>query len=98
VGLLKRVTSLSASGVRPGLAVIRVGDHPPRALRKEQDQGLREVTIYSQDIQLPAAADESTLLGQIRALNNDPRIHGILVQLPLPRSSRGSVCSRPSVL
>ena len=90
VGLLKRVTSLSASGVRPGLAVIRVGDHPASSVYvRNKIRACGEVTIYSQDIQLPAAADESTLLGQIRALNNDPRIHGILVQLPLPPQFAG---------
>ena len=43
-----------------------------------------EVGLYSEHIELPADADESTLLGRIRTLNSDTRIHGILVQLPLP--------------
>jgi methylenetetrahydrofolate dehydrogenase (NADP+)/methenyltetrahydrofolate cyclohydrolase len=85
VGLLKRATSLSASGVRPGLAVIRVGDHPASSVYvRNKVRACGEVAIYSQDIQLPEATDESTLLGQIQILNKDPRIHGILVQLPLP--------------
>jgi methylenetetrahydrofolate dehydrogenase (NADP+) / methenyltetrahydrofolate cyclohydrolase len=43
-----------------------------------------EVGLYSEHIELPADADESTLLGRIRTLNSDTRIHAILVQLPLP--------------
>jgi methylenetetrahydrofolate dehydrogenase (NADP+)/methenyltetrahydrofolate cyclohydrolase len=86
-GLLKRAAALSASGVRPGLAVIRVGDHPASSVYvRNKIKACGEGGIYSQDLQLPGAADESTLLGQIRILNNDPRIHGILVQLPLPPS------------
>jgi methylenetetrahydrofolate dehydrogenase (NADP+) / methenyltetrahydrofolate cyclohydrolase len=86
VGLSKRAASLSASGVRAGLAVIRVGDHPASsAYVRNKIKACGEAGIYSQDINLPDTADESTLLGQIRILNNDPRIHGILVQLPLPR-------------
>jgi methylenetetrahydrofolate dehydrogenase (NADP+)/methenyltetrahydrofolate cyclohydrolase len=85
VGLLKRAATLSASGVRPGLAVIRVGSHPASSVYvRNKIKACGEGGIYSQDIQLPDAADESTLLGQIRILNNEPRIHGILVQLPLP--------------
>jgi methylenetetrahydrofolate dehydrogenase (NADP+)/methenyltetrahydrofolate cyclohydrolase len=85
VGLLKRAAVLAASGVRPGLAVIRVGSHPASSVYvRNKIKACGEAGIYSQDIQLPDTADESTLLGQIRMLNNDPRIHGILVQLPLP--------------
>jgi len=85
VGLLKRAATLSASGVRPGLAVIRVGSHPASSVYvRNKIKACGEGGIYSQDIQLPDSTDESTLLGQIRILNNEPRIHGILVQLPLP--------------
>ena len=84
-GLLKRAAALSASGVRAGLAVIRVGSHAASSVYvRNKIKASDEAGIYSQDIQLPDTADESTLLGQIRTLNNDPRIHGILVQLPLP--------------
>ncbi len=85
VGLLKRAATLAASGVRPGLAVIRVGSHLASSVYvRNKIKACGEAGVYSQDIQLPDTADESTLLGQIRILNNDPRIHGILVQLPLP--------------
>jgi methylenetetrahydrofolate dehydrogenase (NADP+)/methenyltetrahydrofolate cyclohydrolase len=86
VGLLKRAASLSASGMRPGLAVIRVGDHPASSVYvRNKIKACGDVEIHSQDIQLPDTTDESTLLEQIRVLNEEPRIHGILVQLPLPK-------------
>jgi methylenetetrahydrofolate dehydrogenase (NADP+)/methenyltetrahydrofolate cyclohydrolase len=78
-GLSKRAASLSANGVRPGLAVIRVGDHPASSVYvRNKIRACGEVAIHSQDIHLPDGADESTLLEQIRILNSDPRIHGIL--------------------
>ena len=84
-GLIERAAALAASGVRPGLAVIRVGSHPASSVYvRNKIKACSEAGIHSQDIQLPDTADESTLLGQIRILNQDPRIHGILVQLPLP--------------
>lgn len=85
VGLLKRAAALAAGGVRAGLAVIRVGNHPASSVYvRNKIKACGESGIHSQDIHLPDSTDESTLLGQIRILNNDPRIHGILVQLPLP--------------
>src|SRR5262249_14915931 len=85
--ILGRAATLSASGVRPGLAVIRVGEHPASSVYvRNKIAACSESGIYSQDVHLPATTDETTLLGQIRVLNNDPRIHGILVQLALPRS------------
>ena len=85
VGLLKRASALAAGGMRAGLAVIRVGDHPASGVYvRTKIAACGETGIQSQDIQLPETANESTLLGQIRILNNEPRIHGILVQLPLP--------------
>src|SRR5262245_54206102 len=85
--ILRRAATLSASGVRPGLAVIRVGEHPASSVYvRNKIAACSESGIYSQDVHLPATTDETTLLGQIRVLNNDSRIHGILVQLPLPRS------------
>ena len=87
LGLLKRASALAASGMRAGLAVIRVGNHAASGIYvRNKITACGEAGIYSQDIQLPETADESTLLGHIRMLNNDARIHGILVQLPLPPS------------
>jgi len=85
VGLIRRVAALAAGGVRPGLAVIQVGNHPASTVYvRNKIKACGEAGLYSEHIELPAGADESTLLGRIRILNNDARIHGILVQLPLP--------------
>lgn len=84
--LMKRVAALTASGMRPGLAVIRVGDHPASSVYvRNKIAACGEAGIYLQDIQLPETTGEPALLKQIGVLNNDLRIHGILVQLPLPR-------------
>jgi methylenetetrahydrofolate dehydrogenase (NADP+)/methenyltetrahydrofolate cyclohydrolase len=84
-GLIPRVAALAAIGVRPGLAVLQVGNHPASKIYvRNKVKACGEVGLYSEHIELPADADESTLLGRIRILNNDSRIHGILVQLPLP--------------
>ncbi|HTQ74948.1 MAG TPA: bifunctional methylenetetrahydrofolate dehydrogenase/methenyltetrahydrofolate cyclohydrolase FolD [Burkholderiales bacterium] len=86
VGLLERATALAADGVKPGLAVIRVGDHSAsRVYVRNKIAACSEAGIYSQDLQLPATTSEATLLRQIGILNAEPRIHGILVQLPLPQ-------------
>ena len=85
VGLIRRVAALAAGGVRPGLAVIQVGNHPASTVYvRNKIKACGEAGLHLEHIELPAGADESTLLGRIRILNNDTRIHGILVQLPLP--------------
>jgi methylenetetrahydrofolate dehydrogenase (NADP+)/methenyltetrahydrofolate cyclohydrolase len=84
-GLIRRVAALAAMGVRPGLAVLQVGNHPASKIYvRNKMKACGEVGLYSEHIELPADADESTLLERIRTLNRDSRIHGILVQLPLP--------------
>ena len=72
-------------GVRPGLAVVLVGEDPASisyVTAKERD--CEKVGIYSRDIRLSADTKQDELLGLIDELNSDPNIHGILVQLPLP--------------
>ena len=84
-GLIRRVAALAARGVRPGLAVVQVGDHPAsRVYVRNKIKACGEAGLYSEHIELPADADEPTLLRRIRTFNNDARIHGVLVQLPLP--------------
>ena len=84
-GLSRRAATLAATGVRPGLAVIRVGDHPASGVYvRNKISACGDAGIDSRDIQLPDTYDETALLGKIEDLNEDPRIHGILVQLPLP--------------
>ncbi len=82
----ERAARLSARGRPPGLAVLLVGDDPASAVyvrnkvKACQDSGLHSV-LERHDATLPEAA----LLDRIAALNADPAIHGILVQMPLPR-------------
>ncbi|MCL4800167.1 MAG: bifunctional methylenetetrahydrofolate dehydrogenase/methenyltetrahydrofolate cyclohydrolase FolD [Burkholderiales bacterium] len=84
--LTERATALTARGRQPGLAAVQVGDDPAsKVYVRTKMRVCAEVGIYSEHIELPAATTEAELLGRIRALNADPRIHGILVQLPLPK-------------
>ena len=75
---------------QPGLAVILVGDEPGLpGLRAQQGQGLRTSTACTRcSSSYPATLSEAELLARIDALNDDPAIHGILVQLPLPHAHR----------
>ena len=81
-----RVTALrERKGVTPGLAVILVGDNPASAVYVgSKIKACAEVGIRSFRKQYPANIDENTLISTIEDLNDDPDIHGILVQLPLP--------------
>jgi len=84
-GLIRRVAALAAKGVRPGLAVVQVGNHPASKIYvRNKIKACDEAGLYSEHIELPADADETTLLRRIRIFNSDARIHGVLVQLPLP--------------
>jgi len=70
----------------PGLATVLVGDDPAsRAYVGMKNRAAAEVGIHSRQINLPADVSEDELLGVVEGLNADPDIHGILVQLPLPR-------------
>ena len=85
-GLIRRVAALAASGVRPGLAVVQVGQHAAsKVYLQNKIKACSEAGLHSEHIELPEAAGEAALLGRIRILNNDARVHGILVQLPLPQ-------------
>ncbi|WP_028639591.1 bifunctional 5,10-methylenetetrahydrofolate dehydrogenase/5,10-methenyltetrahydrofolate cyclohydrolase [Novosphingobium acidiphilum] len=80
-----RVDALSAQGVIPGLAVILVGDDAASAVYVGRKvKACDAVGIRSFTERYPAAIDTGTLLARIAALNADPTVHGILVQLPLP--------------
>jgi methylenetetrahydrofolate dehydrogenase (NADP+) / methenyltetrahydrofolate cyclohydrolase len=79
----------SRHGVTPALAVILVGDNPAsRSYVRGKIAGCKQVGIRSELIELPASVGEGELLARIQALNDDPSIHGILVQLPLPPQIR----------
>ncbi len=80
-----RVEALTASGFRPGLAVILMGDVAASAVYvRNKIRACEDVGIESRVVRLPATTSEDDLVSRIDALNADSGIHGILVQLPLP--------------
>lgn len=84
--LNERVASLAEKGLVPGLATVLVGENPASRLYVGmKNRAAAEAGIHSRQLTLPESAGEAELLGLIDDLNNDPAIHGILVQLPLPR-------------
>jgi len=85
-GIAGRVAALARHGVRPGLGVVQVGEDPAsKVYVRNKIRACAEVGLRSEHITLPEDATESLLLERIRLLNGDAQIHGILVQLPLPR-------------
>jgi methylenetetrahydrofolate dehydrogenase (NADP+)/methenyltetrahydrofolate cyclohydrolase len=80
-----RVRALEARGVTPGLAAVLVGeDEASRIYVGSKQKASAEVGIRSERFDLPADISQDELIGLIRRLNEDPGVHGILVQLPLP--------------
>ena len=78
-------TLVARRGVQPGLAVVLVGDDPASHVYvRNKAQQTREVGMRSVEIRLPVSTGQTELLERIAALNADPLVHGILVQLPLP--------------
>jgi len=81
----QRVEALKARGVTPGLAVILVGDNPASQVYvRNKVKACGEVGLYSELHPFPAGIAQEVVLAKIEDLNRDPKIHGILVQLPLP--------------
>ncbi|WP_442597899.1 bifunctional methylenetetrahydrofolate dehydrogenase/methenyltetrahydrofolate cyclohydrolase FolD [Parapusillimonas sp. JC17] len=81
----QRVQVLKQRGVTPGLAVVLVGDDPASHVYvRNKAAACEKAGLYSQVIRLPADIPEEQLLDVVRGLNDDPDVHGILVQLPLP--------------
>jgi methylenetetrahydrofolate dehydrogenase (NADP+)/methenyltetrahydrofolate cyclohydrolase len=81
----ERALSLKAHGVTPGLAVVLVGDNPASQVYvRNKVKACHDAGLHSVLEQYPADLSEAELLARVDALNNDPAIHGILVQLPLP--------------
>ncbi|MGA2322258.1 MAG: bifunctional methylenetetrahydrofolate dehydrogenase/methenyltetrahydrofolate cyclohydrolase FolD [Sedimentisphaerales bacterium] len=79
------VAGLAKKGVVPGLGVILVGDDPAsKSYVAAKQKACEEIGIYSDDNRLPASVSQNELMAHINRLNKDPRIHGILTQLPLP--------------
>ena len=79
--------ALRARGVVPGLAVVLVGDDPASQVYvRNKQKACAEVGIEAFDHRLPATTSETELLALVARLNVDPKVHGILVQLPLPKA------------
>ena len=84
--LKARVAALVQRGVQPGLAVILAGDDAAsRVYVRNKTLAAGEIGVRSQLMELPQAVSEHELLARIRSLNEDPQVHSILVQLPLPK-------------
>lgn len=84
--IASRVTALKERGLTPGLAVILVGNDPASEIYvRNKGNGCTEVGMYSRTINMPAETTQEELEAAIEELNADSAIHGILVQLPLPK-------------
>lgn len=84
--LRTRIEALSSAGIEPALAVVKVGDDPASAIYvRSKRRRCEELGIRSVAIDLPESTEQADLIGRIDALNADQSVHGILVQLPLPR-------------
>jgi len=80
-----RIEALAARGVKPGLAVILVGDDPAsRAYVRAKDKRAADLGLHSVKHELAATTTQANLIALVHALNADPAIHGILVQSPPP--------------
>jgi methylenetetrahydrofolate dehydrogenase (NADP+)/methenyltetrahydrofolate cyclohydrolase len=84
--LAPEIAALKARGVTPGLAVVLVGENPASQVYvRMKGRACQDLGLHTETIKLPAQAAEAELLDVIDRLNHDPAIHGMLVQLPLPR-------------
>jgi methylenetetrahydrofolate dehydrogenase (NADP+)/methenyltetrahydrofolate cyclohydrolase len=82
----RRVAVLGAKGVTPGLTVVLVGDDPASAVYVgAKERTCIELGMQGETIRLPATTSQAELLSIVDRLNADPTVHGILVQMPLPK-------------
>ena len=90
--LVQRIAALKAAGVQPGLAFVRVGeDAASRVYVGRKEKACAELEIFSETHVLPQETTEAELLGLLARLNADRRLHGILVQAPLPPQIRAAL-------
>jgi methylenetetrahydrofolate dehydrogenase (NADP+)/methenyltetrahydrofolate cyclohydrolase len=81
-----QVAKLVARGITPGLAVVLVGEDPASEVYvRNKGRGSDEVGMHSVTIKMPTATTQQELLTEVKRLNEDGAIHGILVQMPLPK-------------
>jgi methylenetetrahydrofolate dehydrogenase (NADP+)/methenyltetrahydrofolate cyclohydrolase len=84
--IAREVAILKAAGIQPGLAVILVGDDPASDVYvRAKGRACEEAGMLSLTLRLPSTTSERELLDRVSELNEDDSIHGILVQMPLPR-------------
>ncbi len=84
--LKQQVEDLKKQGIVPGLGVILVGEDPAsQSYVRAKERACEKLGIYSDDNRLPAETQQQDLIALIGRMNNDPKINGILVQLPLPK-------------
>ena len=82
-----KCAELSKNGIHPCLTVILVGDDPASAIYvRNKERACARIGIESRTVRMPAETTQDELIEQIDALNADNSVHGILIQLPLPRS------------
>ena len=83
--LRQRIEALKSRGVVPGLAVVLVGDDPASQVYvRKKGEMCEELGMKSVTVRMPADTTQEQLMAKVDELNNDPSIHGFLVQLPLP--------------
>src|SRR5437899_1604455 len=81
-----QIAGLKKKGVTPGLAVVLVGDNPASQVYvRMKGKACEEAGLYHETVKLPKDTSEADLMGLLERLNANPKIHGILVQLPLPK-------------
>lgn len=84
--MTQEVTELKEKGLQPGLAVILVGEDPASQVYvRNKERAANNIGMYSVVYRLPETTSEADLIAKIEELNHDDKVHGILVQLPLPK-------------
>ena len=84
--LKERVRKLGEKGITPGLVMVRVGEDPASvSYVSGKSKASEQLGIYSETVLFPEQTGEEELLAKVEELNGDPKFHGILVQLPLPK-------------
>lgn len=84
--MTQEVTKLKEKGLQPGLAVILVGEDPASQVYvRNKERAANNIGMYSVVYRLPETTSEADLITKIEELNHDDKVHGILVQLPLPK-------------
>jgi methylenetetrahydrofolate dehydrogenase (NADP+) / methenyltetrahydrofolate cyclohydrolase len=86
-GLRDRISRLARQGVKPGLATVVVGDNPAsKVYVRNKVRACAKVEVHGEVHELPADSTEADVLAKVDALNAHPAIHGMIVQLPLPKA------------